>query len=163
MAKSKDNIREAAYQLYKSCGWSQDEVAKFLKVAPKTVSEWARADNWRQKKLTHNLFQENSAEDVMEMIDFQIKLIKKINSLHQERVDKSEDPDELKGYLIDNGKVDGLQKLFTVLQRQEVEWVAYVKVLQEFIKDFIGSEDPKMAEKVWMLADQFLIKKKLKD
>jgi hypothetical protein len=44
-----------------------------------------------------------------------------------------------------------------------VDWVTYVKVIQEFIKDFMAHEDAKLADKVWILADQFLIKKKLKN
>jgi predicted transcriptional regulator len=140
VAKNKDEHREAARLLFME-GYDQKKIAGLLQVNEKSVSAWAKDENWREKRLRYNLFREDSSEQVMNLIDFQLKVLNQIVSAQKELIDGQQDVSELKKLLIKNGELDGLQKLFTTLKGREVEWVDIVRFVREFT-EFCNLEEP---------------------
>ena len=140
MAKAKDDLREAA-RLFFMEGYDQKKIAQLLSINEKSVSAWAKAEGWREKRLRYNLFREDSAEQVMNLIDYQLKVLNQMVTISENAIDGETDLAKLKLLLIKNGELDGLQKLFTTLKGREVEWVDIVRFVREFT-EFANLEEP---------------------
>lgn len=154
MAKSKDEIREAARVLYFE-GWEQNKLADFCNVAPKTIGEWAKEGKWKDRRNRYNLFREDSSEQVMNLIDFQLRVLNKIIEAQNDLIETTNSVTELKALLIKNGELDGLQKLFTTLKGREVEWVDTVRFMREFT-DYANQQDSKLAAMLIAMGNKFI-------
>lgn len=150
--------KEAAHILFNE-GISQKEIASIINVSEKTISLWAKNGNWDKKRSENNLQKQTSEEGVWELINYQLKVLKKIKEVHELTLDGTNDLKEIKSKLIDRGDIDALQKLFTTIKGKELEWTKRVKVIREF-SEYIETEDMKLAKEVIPLATQFLNEKR---
>lgn len=158
MAAPKQELREAAQELF-LLNWDQKRIAKTLGVSEKTLSEWSREYKWREQRLRYNMFNQSSDEGIMDLIDYQLDLLKKITVLQREQSSEISDVEGLKKLLIDNKQLDGLQKLFTSLKGREIEWVNIVRIIHELM-EYLGAEHPDLAKKLTEPAHAYIEMKK---
>lgn len=150
--------KEAAHILFNE-GVSQKEIASIIDVSEKTISLWAKQGNWDKKRSENNLQKQTSEEGVWELINYQLKVLKRIKEIHESELDNCEDLKDIKAKLIDRGDIDALQKLFTTIKGKEMEWSQRVKVIREFT-EYLEVEDGKIAQSVIPLANQYLNEKR---
>lgn len=150
--------KEAAHILFNE-GISQKEISSIVNVSEKTICLWAKNGNWDKKRSENNLQKQTSEEGVWELINYQLKVLKKIKEIHELTFDNVDDLKLIKSKLIDRGDIDALQKLFTTIKGKEMEWTGRVKVIREFT-EYIEMEEPKLAKEVIPMANQYLNEKR---
>jgi predicted transcriptional regulator len=137
-------------------GVKQNEIARILKIAEKTISGWAKVGNWDMKRAEYTLHKETAEEKVWQLINFQLKVISKIRDVHEQTLST---PDlgikELKSLLIERGDIDALQKLFTTIKGKELEWTQIVKVVRD-LTEYIERVNFKLAKEVIAVAQEFI-------
>lgn len=150
--------KDAARILFNE-GVSQKEIASIVGVTEKTITTWAKQGTWDKKRSENNLQKQTSEEGVWELINYQLKVLKRIKEVQEEDLDNCENLKDIKAKLIDRGDIDALQKLFTTIKGKELEWTQRVKVIREFT-EYLEIEDMKVAKEVMPLANQFLNEKR---
>lgn len=133
MAKEKERV--AAEALFNT-GWSQRDIAQALNLDETTVSTWAQKHKWREKRAQRLLARENSEEAILQMIEHQTNVLLKIATRQRQEIEDLGDKatlDQLKSSLLQNGQLDGLQKLFTTLKGKELGWEDHVNVCTDLL------------------------------
>lgn len=143
--------RDAARQLYME-GWQQNDIARVLKVTEKTVSTWSTDEGWKEKRIQFDLMEENSTQMVMELIEYQLRALKRRVKTWTE-----EDPESTK--LIERGDIDALQKLHTTIRREHMKWSHYVSVCKELL-EWVSVVDVELAKQLSDKIDNFLNEKR---
>lgn len=144
------NKREAAKSLYINENLDQKEIARILSISPNTVTRWKQDDNWGDAQL----LRENSTLDILDLISYQTRTLKKI----KERYLNSEDYED-KLPLLNKGDIDALQKLHSTVKNDARKFNDYVIVMKEFF-EFLQDEDLDAAKKLTPIADMFLNEKR---
>jgi len=132
-------------------GFSQKEIARYMRVTENTVSKWSQSGKWKERKISLSLMQDNSVQRIMELIDYQTTALKRKKDSWID-----EDPDTTR--LIDRGDIDALQKLFTTIRRDSKKFTDYVSVLKEFF-EYLEAVDLKLAKGLTAYGDRFLNEK----
>lgn len=127
-------------------GISQKEIARILSISEQTISRWKSQFKWEDKLSRKALFQQTAAEQVQELIEYNLRVLKSMK-------DKWINEGEKK--LIQKGDIDALSKLFAAIKKQEAKWVDYVSVIREFAL-WLEEQDANLAKKVVDTADRFL-------
>lgn len=145
------NKKDAAQLLYKE-GYNQADIAEMMKVSANTISKWASDGNWKEKKISEELLQDNSVQRIIKLIDYQTKALER-------RVDTwiKEDPDTTK--LIERGDIDALQKLYSTIRNDAKKFSDYVNVVRELLI-YIQSKNLDLAKKLTEPADDFINEKR---
>lgn len=125
--------REAARIAYKE-GATQREIAKIFSITENTVSKWAKAENWKGKRVNFDMLKENSTQRVMELIDYQLRVIGKIKDKNLKMLEDLPEDKELQELLISKGDIDALQKLFTTIRSDQKKFSNYVRVVKEYLE-----------------------------
>lgn len=146
--------KEAGKKLYMQ-GVSQVDIASLLSVDKKTVNLWVKKGNWEDKRIEQDLAKETAQEEIMNLINYQLKVIGFIKKRHEENLMERMEVKELKALLIERGDIDALQKLFTTIKGKELEWDSIVKVIRGFI-EYIETIDIAIAKTVAPLASDYL-------
>ncbi|MEM7372812.1 MAG: hypothetical protein AAF587_29595 [Bacteroidota bacterium] len=133
--------KEAGYQLWIS-GFSQNEVAKVLGVAPKTITNWKRGQGWEDRRRKETSRQSDSENLVWNLYLHNLKVLNHQIGLWE----KSTDPeDKLK--MVDKGAADSLLKFYTQIKDKHIAWKQVIKLMREFL-GFVYSEDVVFAQKL---------------
>ncbi len=143
--------KDAARQLFME-GWQQKDIARVLKVTEKTVSNWATDEGWRDKRIRLELMEESSVQMVMELIEYQLRALKR-----RVKAWTDEDPESTK--LIERGDIDALQKLHTTIKREHMKWSHYVSVCKELL-EWVSVVDVELAKALTDKIDNFLNEKR---
>jgi transposase len=146
--------KQAAFILYKE-SISQKEIASIISISEKTISLWIKKEKWEAKRSEDAIKKQTSEEGVWEIINYQLRVLKKIKETHDQSLDDCTDIKELKAKLIERGDIDALQKLFTTIKGKEMEWTGRVKVIREFT-EYLETENPTLAKEVIPMANQYL-------
>ncbi|MGE0635997.1 MAG: hypothetical protein AB7G44_03410 [Bacteroidia bacterium] len=141
------NKQAAARDLF-NLEWEQKDIAKVLKTTEKTISEWKKKGDWDKKRTEAAIHLATSEEALWELISYQLAVLKR-------KKDEwlKDEPDSTK--LIDKGDIDALQKMFSVVKKEQQTWTTYVTVLREFM-DKLQSVDSNLAKKLVEPVDNFL-------
>lgn len=143
--------RDAARQLYME-GWQQNDIARVLKVTEKTVSGWSTEEGWKDKRIQYDLMEESSTQMVMELIEYQLKALKR-----RVKAWTDENPESTK--LIERGDIDALQKLHTTIKREHMKWSHIVIVCKELL-EYVSVSDVELAKSLTEKIDNFLNEKR---
>lgn len=143
--------KDAARTLYLE-GFTQAEIANYLKVTENTISKWSRAEKWKDKRVSLDMLKDNSVQRILQMIDYQTKAIKR-------KMDKWLDEDQETTQLIERGDIDALQKLFTTIKKDSKKFTDYVSVISEFF-EYLQHNDLEVAKSLTDMADRFLNEKR---
>lgn len=133
-------------------GWNQKDIAKVIGRSENTISKWAQAEGWKEKRINFDLLEENSSQRIMKLIDYQLRALERKTDAWLK-----EDPETVQ--LIERGDLDGLQKLFTTIKREHKEWSDYVTVCKELM-DWLRITDIALAKKLPERINQFLNEKR---
>lgn len=136
----------ASAQLMFNEGWSQQNIAKVLRVHETTVSRWAKDGNWREKRAKSGVVETTAQEALWELINYQLDCLR---SMTKEW--KASNANRL----IDKGDIDALQKMFVAVKGKQQKWTDYVRVLREFMEE-LQSKDGKLAKQLIEHVDGFL-------
>jgi len=150
--------QEAGFKLYVQ-GVSLDEIASIFKVKYPTVAKWSSDKNWKDRKNERLIREETTQEAIMDLISYQLMVIKKIKELNLEKLDTVEDINELKELLISRGDIDALQKLHTTIKTKEVTWDSIVQITRE-LTEFLSSKDMKATAKLAEFINEWLNEKR---
>lgn len=143
--------KDAARQLFME-GWQQCDIARVLKVTEKTVSTWSTDEGWKDKRIQYDLMEESSTQMVMELIEYQLRALKRRVKTWTE-----EDPESTK--LIERGDIDALQKLHTTIKREHMKWSHYVSVCKELL-EWVSVMNVELAKALTDKIDNFLNEKR---
>jgi predicted transcriptional regulator len=140
-------------------GISQKEIASILKISTKSINNWVKDGDWAKKRTEDMVKKQTAEEGVWDLINHQLRVLKRIKEVQELELDSCEDLKELKGKLIERGDIDALQKLFTTIKGKELEWTQRVKIVREFL-EYVDSENRTLAKDVVILANQYLNEKR---
>jgi predicted transcriptional regulator len=143
----KENKREAAKSLYME-GFTQDDIATIISVAPNTITRWKQDDNWSEQRIQRLLSDQSTADGVREIINYQIDVLR-IKKDEQMLLPKGERK------LILAGDIDGLTKLFSTIKKDEIKFEAYIAITRKLLI-FIVNEDLHLGKQIEPLFDRFI-------
>lgn len=136
-------------------GYSQKDIARLMRLSEKTISNYARRDNWRDAKASFDLMKDNSTQRIMKLIDYQTRAL-------EARVEnwKELDPNgEQVPPLLERGDIDGLQKLWTTVKRDAKKFSDYIAVLKEY-HEWLQNQDLDLAKSSIEQAERFINEKR---
>lgn len=136
-------------------GWPQKEIARTLKCAEKTVSSWKRSDKWDEQRAEQNHLRDSAADQIMLLINHQLKVLNKIKDKFNQDIDKNSSIETLNKSLIQNGQIDALYKMFAAVKGKELQWTNYVKVIRE-LYEYMAAGNTELAKQMIEAADDFL-------
>lgn len=155
MARDVSEKKAAARILYMD-GFSQQAIAKVLKMQESQLSHWVNDGDWPTKRNQSRLFREKSEESVQDLITYQLDILCKIKEISAAEAENAETVKQLEELLIKRGDIDALQKLFTTIKdEKEIDWKGKVKLLQRFTAS-VSEEDNELAKKLMLYVTQFL-------
>lgn len=140
--------REAARILFLE-GYTHERISEILKVSMRSIGQWSRDGNWRERRVRKDMLQENSVNHLMEIFEFQVLCLKK-------KKDEMEESGELTPFK--PGEFDALQKLYSTIKSDHRQFSDYVAVMKELLA-WLKDKNLALAQELTILADEFLHEK----
>lgn len=140
--------KDAAFTLFKQ-GFAQKNIADIIGVAEVTIRGWKKTDNWDSKISRELEFRAKNIEDVEYLISYQLRTLKNL-VIGWEKGNTQK--------LIEKGEIDALSKLYATIKTKDMEWAAYIRIMQEFM-EYLSSKDLPLAKQLTGVATEFLSEK----
>ena len=141
-----DTRQAAARALYCENGYTQVQIAEFFKLSENTISKWAKRGAWKEAKVKHELFMDDSTAMVRDLILHQLQTLKRM---------KDEAKKEGRMLLLERGDIDALQKLYTTIKGSELKWSQFVQITTE-LTEYISRVDLPLAKQLTEHTKDFL-------
>jgi len=136
---------DAGWTLFEA-GYSQKEIAKWLRVSETTVGKWARENDWKGKKARQIALEDNMVSQLKEIAAYQVDCF---HRQMRERLNSEEwEP-------FPNGNFDGIQKVLSTIRRDFDNFKLNVHVLKRFA-EYLQEQDLELAKKILPWVDLFL-------
>lgn len=134
--------KKQALRLYTKGGITQKELAELFGVSSKTISNWALADNWESHRKRLLVTRE-------EQLSHLYNQLSELNNKISEREEGERYSSSKEG--------DTIAKLTSAIRNLEIETsiAEYVTAFQKLV-DYIRMRDLELAQKVTLLADDFI-------
>lgn len=148
MAKRSDKgiDKEAAGLSMFNDGWTQEDIARVLRVHPTTVSRWSQNGNWRNRRIEAGMVRETAEESLWQLINYQLQTLGQMTEEWKKQNANK---------LIDKGEIDALTKMFSAVKGKQQNWTHYVSVMREFMEE-LQNRDPRLAKQLIDHVDAFL-------
>lgn len=143
--------KSAAQELF-NAGWDQKRIAGILELSEQTISTWKQKHRWEEKRARKNMAEEVAEDNVWELINYQLAILKTRKELMEEKLRKK-DIDELPP--LDKGDVDALQKLWTTVKNKQLDWAIIVRIIKEYVS-FVSERDLELAKQILNHTDDYL-------
>jgi repressor of nif and glnA expression len=140
--------KDAAFALFEQ-GFAQKDIAQIIEVHENTITDWKKIGDWDSKISSKLEFRAKNIEDVEYLISYQLRTLKRT-------VIDWESKDTKK--LIEKGEIDALSKLYATIKTKDMEWAAYIRIMQEFM-EYLSSKDLPLAKQLTGVATEFLSEK----
>jgi superfamily II DNA helicase RecQ len=146
MGKSKDIERDYAKILYINQFLTHKEIATRIKVAEKTITKWAKEDNWRKERQSVSITRETQLRNLYEQIDELNAKIKK--RPEGERYSDSKESDILSKLTSSAKKLENEASVSDVIEvsKRVLNWL--VKRTPEKAKEVAGIFDDYIKEQL---------------
>lgn len=142
--------KEAAYILYQE-GVPQSDISKILGKTPATITKWKTEGEWDAKRTAAMLKRQEAEEDIWEVINYQLRVLKHTKESFERKWDEGEEPQTLP-----KGAIDTIRDLFKCISAgKNAEWTTYVKIIRELLA-FIRKQNSILAKDVSDIFDDFL-------
>jgi hypothetical protein len=136
---------DAGWTLFEA-GYSQKEIAKWLRVSETTVGKWARENDWKGKKARQIALEDNMVSQLKEIAAYQV------DCFHRQMRDR------LNGDTWEpfpNGNFDGIQKVLSTIKQNFDNFKLNVHVLKRFA-EYLKEQDLELAKRLLPWVDLFL-------
>lgn len=146
------NDKKSAAQELFNAGWEQKRIAAILELSENTISNWKIKYRWEEKRARKNLAEEVAEDNVWQLINYQLGVMKKRKEKYEEQLANG-DIEDLPP--LDKGDVDALQKLWTTVKNKQLDWAIIVRIIKEYVS-FVSERDLELAKQILNHSDDFL-------
>lgn len=148
--------KQAAKILYLG-GFEQQTIAKIISRSESTITGWKKEGNWQDERIKTKLRDDNIAERVNKLIEYQLDSIdyniELTNKLREEEIE--EKGELIHRPLISKGEIDALSKLNAMIKHKQVNWLHVVNVMKDYMQH-LQISDLKLAQKSINAIEDFL-------
>lgn len=146
------NDKKSAAQELFNAGWEQKRIAAILELSENTISNWKIKYRWEEKRARKNLAEEVAEDNVWQLINYQLGVMKKRKEKYEEQLANGNIEDLPP---LDKGDVDALQKLWTTVKNKQLDWAIIVRIIKEYVS-FVSERDLELAKQILNHSDDFL-------
>lgn len=135
---------KACRELYLS-DWAQNQICEALGVAPAVLSRWKREEGWEAERLAEQTTPSKIREWGQAIALYQMESIyKEVEENRKKGIFKP----------LENGSLDGLHKIASLLSKEVKNKKAYLTIMDEF-RSFLLEEDFALAQKTVPIIERF--------
>lgn len=148
--------KQAAKILYLE-GFEQQVIAKITGRSEATITGWKKDGNWQDERIKIKLREDNIAERVNKLIEYQLNAIdyniELTNKLREEQMDES--GEIVHRPLISKGEIDALSKLNAMVKHKNINWLHVVNIMKDYM-EHLQISNLELAQKSIIAIEEFL-------
>lgn len=134
--RSKEEIKQAAHQLYQSGAFNQAQIAEMLKVSEKSISAWKNEGNWEYQRQQDLLNQETSNKNLWDIANYTSSVFaEKAKELFKE------------GKTLSPAELDGLHKIHRLVKKEVLAFDSHLAIVRQ-LTTYIKEQDLELAKQL---------------